>query len=115
MTGETITVTYPGGITTNDYGEEMSTSPVTETVDNVIVGPAQQSDATDAQRPYGTGSGYSLYFPRSWAYRSLRGATVKLAGSDSTWHVTGDPRPVYTDLAPTGYLPMAVTITTQEG
>lgn len=115
MTGETITITLPGKMTVNAYGEQTPASPTTLTVSNVIVGPYTQTDSTDTQRPYGTGSSLMLYFPRSWQWRSLRNATVRLSGSESVWRVVGDPRPIVTNLTPTSYLPVGVQITTEEG
>lgn len=115
MTGETVTISIPGEPTVNEMGEETQSDPTVVTVGDAIVGPSVQQDSQDKQRPYGTQSGYLLYLPRTWKWRSLRGATVTLSGSQTRWRVVGDPRPVITDLTPTGYWPVAIQITGEEG
>lgn len=110
-----MTILIPGTPAVNELGEETEGTPTAIQVENVIVCPQSQADSTDAQRPAGTSSGYTLYIPRAWPWRSLRRAHVMLRGSDVEWRVVGDPRPIRTDLHPTAYWPVGVQVVAEEG
>lgn len=85
---------------TDDLNNEI-TSTRTETVENVLVEPGNQSDASDATRPDGITVAYVLYFPRTYEFKGLRGATVEISGIDKPLHVIGDPRPIAGGIRPT--------------
>lgn len=85
---------------TDDLNNEI-TSTRTETVENVLVEPGNQSDASDATRPDGITVAYVLYFPRTYEFKGLRGATVEIGGIDKPLHVIGDPRPIAGGIRPT--------------
>lgn len=92
MRGETVKVLRytPTGET------DPAGSPVTkvdiESVGNVLVSPGAMSNATDSLRPDGVTVAFTCLFPRSYAYRSLRGAMVRIDSHD--YKVIGDPRPL---------------------
>ena len=102
MRGETVKVvrytptgeTDPGG------------SPVTK-VDIESV-----SNATDSIRPDGVTVAFTCLFPRSYAYRSLRGASVRINSHD--YEVIGDPRPLGGGMKPTAWN-LTVEVTDAEG
>lgn len=101
MHGETVIVhriVHTGE--TDDLNNE-TTSPRTETVENVLVEPGNQSDASDATRPDGITVAYVLYFPRTYEFNGLRGATVEISGIDKPLHAIGDPRPIAGGIRPT--------------
>lgn len=70
-----------------------------ETVENVLIQDGSQANATDPIRPDGVTVARTCHFPRSWPYRSLRGALVRIDGVEYT--VIGDPRPYTGGLTPT--------------
>lgn len=99
ITGETITLT-----TRSRNGVDEGNNPVwqndnPEQVGNVLIAPGDQSNAAGSIRPDGIQIAYTLYFPRSWRYRSLRGASIRIDQSD--YRVVGDPRPYRAGISPT--------------
>lgn len=112
MRGETIAV-----IRQVDSGEtDPSGAPVTttevETVDNVLVSPGSMSNAADSLRPEGVTVAFTCLFPRSYEFRSLRGARVRIDGHE--YKVLGDPRPLDGGMKPTAWN-MSVELTDSEG
>ena len=91
-------------------------SPVTkvdiESVDTVPVPPGAMSNATDSIRPDGVTVAFTCLFPRSYAYRSLRGASVRINSHD--YEVIGDPRPLGGGMKPTAWN-LTVEVTDAEG
>lgn len=78
-----------------------------------IVAPGSGSLSSDSLRPTGVECDRTMYLPRSWAWRSLRGARVEVDGTVFT--VVGDPAPVnVTAPAPTGWWPVAIPLVVQE-
>ena len=99
ITGETITLT-----TRSRNGVDEGNNPVwqddePEQVGNVLIAPGDQSNAAGSIRPDGIQIAYTLYFPRSWPYRSLRGASIRIDQAD--YRVVGDPRPYRAGISPT--------------
>lgn len=99
LAGETVTLA-----TRTANGTDAGNNPVwrddpPEQVGNVLIAPGDQSNATGSVRPDGIRVDYTLHFPRTWEFRSLRGATVLIDGR--TYRVVGDPRPYRSGLTPT--------------
>lgn len=112
MRGETITLTrYEPSGEQDPAGMDVG-RPVTEQVDDVLVAPAAQSNATDAGRPDGITVVYDLYFPRTWEYKSLKDAIVTFGGH--SYEVVGDPRPLHGGMQPTRWN-MTVQVTDTRG
>lgn len=88
--GETITVLRPTKGEPDPFGQETRTW-TEEHVDNVLVAEGTGTNSTDATRPDGITVSKSLSFPRTWAYRSLRGCKIRIDTVEYT--VLGDPRP----------------------
>lgn len=101
MHGETVIVHRVADTGEADDLNNEITAAKTETVKNVLVEPGNQSDATDATRPDGITVAYVLYFPRTYRFEGLRGATVEIGGVDKPLHVIGDPRPIDGGIRPT--------------
>lgn len=100
MRGETVTLirrerrgTDPGG---DAIWETTQTS-----VDNVLVSDGDQSNLAGSTRPDGIIVAKTLSFPRTFAYSSLRGTSVRIDGVD--YPVIGDPRPYDGGLTPTDW------------
>lgn len=83
-----------------------------ETVTDVLVAPGGQSNSSDGLRPDGVTVAFTLCFPRAWAYRSLKGASVLIDGR--AYRVIGDPRPLDGGLTPTRWN-MQVEVKAEEG
>lgn len=98
--GETITLVsrVANGV---DEGGDTVWKTVTETVDNVVVVPGVQANSAEANRPDGVQVAFTLYFPRSFDYRSLRGCMVRLPDMPDDYKVIGDPRPYRAGIEPT--------------
>lgn len=99
LTGESIEL-----VTRTSRGEDEGGNPVwvddrPERVDNVLIAPGDQTNPTGSIRPDGIEVAYTLYFPRSWAFRSLRGADIRI--DDARYRVIGDPRPYRPGVSPT--------------
>lgn len=97
---------------TDDMNDPTFTDLEPETITNVIVADGAQSNAGEPERPQGIDVARTLYLPRAWPWRSLRGASVTIDGT-SYW-VLGDPHPVETNLTPTGHWPVAVQASTRK-
>lgn len=113
ITGEPITISTR---TTLDAllptGEHKTRTTVEATTG--ILTDSGQSTPGDAERPTGTHLTRVLYISRAWTVRSLKGATIT-TGDGTAWHVVGDPKPTTGGgMTPTGFHPMAVTITREE-
>ena len=63
-------------------------------------------------RPDGVTVAFTCLFPRSYAYRSLRGASVRINSHD--YEVIGDPRPLGGGMKPTAWN-LTVEVTDAEG
>ena len=74
--------------------------------------PVAMSNATDSIRPDGVTVAFTCLFPRSYAYRSLRGASVRINSHD--YEVIGDPRPLGGGMKPTAWN-LTVEVTDAEG
>lgn len=98
MRGETITLITrtPDGV---DEGNDPIWRTHEETIEDVLIEDGTQANATDSTRPYGASIDRTIHLPRTWPYKSLRGATVRIDGIEYT--VLGDPRPYTGGLTPT--------------
>ncbi|KFI97816.1 hypothetical protein [Bifidobacterium stellenboschense] len=99
MHGETVTVTYRVDTGERDGGNNPVWREETERVDDVLVKPGADSNASDSTRPEGVTVALTCAFPRAWPYRPLRGAIVTVRGHD--YQVVGDPLPADGGLTPT--------------
>lgn len=99
MRGETVTVTWRTDTGDRDGGNNPIWAEESETVDDVLVKPGADANASDSTRPEGITVALTCAFPRAWAYRSLRGALVTVRGRD--YQVVGDPIPVDGGMQPT--------------
>jgi hypothetical protein len=112
MRGETVKVVRYTPTGENDPGGSPVTNVDIESVDNVLVSPGGMSNATDSLRPEGVTVAFICLFPRSYAYRSLRGARVRIDSHD--YKVIGDPRPLDGGMKPTAWN-LKVEVTDSEG
>ena len=112
MRGETVKVVRYTPTGETDPGGSPVTKVVIVSVDNVLVSPGAMSNATDSIRPDGVTVAFTCLFPRSYAYRSLRGASVRITSHD--YEVIGDPRPVGGGKKPTAWN-LTVEVTDAEG
>ena len=96
--GETITILRRVNGDPDSFGASSSTI-TQEHVDNVLITDGTGSNSTDSTRPDGITVAKTLYFPRSWEYKSLRGCQIRIDGQDHT--VIGDPRPYKGGITPT--------------
>ena len=108
MRGETVKVMRYTPTGETDPGGSPVTKVDIESVDNVRVSPGARSNATDSSRP----DGVTVAFTRSYAYRSLRGASVRINSHD--YEVIGDPRPLGGGMKPTAWN-LTVEVTDAEG
>ena len=108
MRGETVKVMRYTPTGETDPGGSPVTKVDIESVDNVLVSAGAMSNATDSIRP----DGVTVAFPRSYAYRSLRGASVRINSHD--YEVIGDPRPLDGGMKPTAWN-LTVEVTDAEG
>lgn len=111
MHGETVTIKSRTA-TEADPFNDPTYSESTEQVDNVLVAQGSQSNSTDSTRPDGVQVAFTLYFPRSWAYRSLKGDSVLIDGNE--YKVVGNPRPYDGGLHPTQWN-LEVEVSESEG
>lgn len=109
--GEQITITRRQTTGRDGFNNPITTTS-SETVDNVLIAPGSQSNNTDSLHPEGVTVAYTLYFPRSWEYKSLRGCTIRIDGIDYT--VIGDPRPWDGGMTPTQWN-LVVTVSDKRG
>ncbi|WP_236023765.1 hypothetical protein [Bifidobacterium miconis] len=110
--GEQVTVTWRVDSGERDGGMNPIWREESETVDDVLVKPGADSNATDSNRPEGVTVVLTLAFPRTWTYRSLRGAIVTVHGHG--YQVVGDPLPVDGGITPTRWN-LTVELTDSEG
>ena len=101
MRGETVTVVRYTPTGETDPGGSPVTKDDIESVGNVLVSPGAMSNATDSLRPDGVTVAFTCLFPRSYAYRSLRGASIRIDEHD--YKVIGDPRPLDGGMKPTAW------------
>lgn len=113
MKGITITITYPGEEKRNKLGELISEPGETQKVDDVLILPPTTTDLANFEHGEGVGLSGIVYLPRTWQYRSLRGATI--SHQFGTFTVIGDPVPAQTGLKPTRWLAMPVYVSREEG
>lgn len=101
MNGRTITIIRYEPTGDTDPTGRPATTPAEETVDDVLVAPGSQSNATDPTRPDGVTVAFTLHLPRSYTVgmTSLRGAHVRI--DDAEYEVIGDPHPYDGGLNPT--------------
>ena len=101
MNGRTITIIRYETTGDKDPTGRPVAKPVEETVDDVLVAPGSQSNATDSTRPDGVTVAFTLHLPRSYTVgmTSLRGAHVRI--DDAEYEVIGDPHPYDGGLKPT--------------
>lgn len=111
MRGETITVIrrIPAGV---DEGNDPVYETVEESVDNVLVGPPSNANASDSTRPEGIEISHDLLFPRAYTGGPLRGCDILLRGR--RYRVVGDPLPVDGGMTPTLWN-QTVPVTRSEG
>lgn len=112
MRGETVKVMRYTPTGETDPGGSPVTKVDIESVDNVLVSPGAMSNATNSIRPDGVTVAFTCLFPRSYAYRSLRGASVRINSHD--YEVIGDPRPLDGGMKPTAWN-LTVEVTDAEG
>ncbi|TPF93623.1 hypothetical protein BW14_05020 [Bifidobacterium sp. UTBIF-68] len=96
----------------DEMNEQTPIDPPAETIADVIVTDGGQANAGETERPLGVDTARTIYLPRAWEWRSLKGATVTIDGT--RYRVVGDPHPVRTNLTPTRHWPVAVQVSTQE-
>nr|WP_169241894.1 hypothetical protein [Bifidobacterium sp. DSM 109959] len=112
MHGEQVTVTWRVDTGERDGGNNPIWREEPETVDDVLVKPGAQDNASDSTRPEGVTVALTLAFPRLWTYRSLKGALVDVRGH--AYQVIGDPLPVDSGITPTRWN-LLVEVTDSEG
>lgn len=78
----------------------------------MLVSPGAMSNATDSLRPDGVTVAFTCLFPRSYEFRSLRGAGVRIDGHE--YKVIGDPRPLGGGMKPTAWN-LTVEVTDTKG
>lgn len=81
---------------TIDYDEDYDRVGKTEdeTVDNVLIAPGNTSDIDGQPHFSGVNVDFTLGFPKTYSYKSLRGCTITLpAPWNVTGRVIGDPVP----------------------
>ncbi|TCD53767.1 hypothetical protein EJ419_07315 [Alloscardovia theropitheci] len=111
MRGETVTVIYKRESTVDPFGASVYEQ-VFESVPNVLVAPGAQSNSTENTHPDGITVAYTLYFPRAWKFKSLRGCLIRI--DDNEYTVIGDPRPYNAGLTPTAWN-LVVQVADKEG
>ncbi|RBP98671.1 hypothetical protein CRD60_00935 [Bifidobacterium aemilianum] len=99
MTGETITITTRSPHGQDDGHDTIWQDDAPESVGHVLIAPGSQSNSDESTDPDGVQVAYTLYMPRQWPYRSLKGARVTIGGHEYT--VVGDPRPYRPGTSPT--------------
>ena len=100
MRGETVTLVERVKSSVDPGGDAVWAT--TETpVDNVMVADGDQDNLAGSIRPDGIVVAKTMYFPRSFAYHSLRGASVRIDGVD--YPILGDPRPYDGGMKPTDW------------
>lgn len=97
IVGETITVLHPSTDATDPFGAPIKEF-VEESVENVVIHPAEPSDYTDTNRPDGALIQWVLHFPKSYT-ASLRECRVVVRGE--TYDIEGDPMPYMNENTPT--------------
>ncbi len=112
MRGETVKVVRYTPTGETDPGGSPVTKVDIESVGNVLVSPGAMSNATDSLRPDGVTVAFTCLFPRSYAYRSLRGASIRIDEHD--YKVIGDPRPLDGGMKPTAWN-LKVEVTDSKG
>lgn len=112
MRGETVKVLRYTPTGENDPAGSPVTKVDIESVGNVLVSPGAMSNATDSLRPDGVTVAFTCLFPRSYEFRSLRGAGVRIDGHE--YKVIGDPRPLGGGMKPTAWN-LTVEVTDTEG
>ena len=112
MRGETVKVVRCTPTGETDPGGSPVTKDDIESVGNVLVSPGAMSNATDSLRPDGVTVAFTCLFPRSYAYRSLRGASIRIDEHD--YKVIGDPRPLDGGMKPTAWN-LKVEVTDSKG
>ena len=112
MRGETVKVVRYTPTGETDQGGSPVTKVDIESVGNVLVSPGAMSNATDSLRPDGVTVAFTCLFPRSYEFRSLRGAGVRIDGHE--YKVIGDPRPLGGGMKPTAWN-LTVEVTDAEG
>ncbi len=111
MNGETVTLIRRTE-TGRDLGGDIIWQRSETLVPDVLVADGSQSSAADSIRPDGITVDKTLYFPREFAYESLRGCWVRVDGHEYT--VLGDPRPYRGGLNPTRWN-LKVEVTSERG
>lgn len=92
MVGNTVTVITSE--TTYDENKDRVIVPKEEVVENVLIAPGNTSDINAAEHFSGVKIDFTLGFPKTFEYKSLREAQVKLpAPWNVTGRVIGDPIP----------------------
>lgn len=112
MRGETVKVVRYTPTGETDTGGSPVTKVDIESVGNVLVSPGAMSNATDSLRPDGVTVAFTCLFPRSYEFRSLRGAGVRIDGHE--YKVIGDPRPLGGGMKPTAWN-LTVEVTDTKG
>ncbi len=107
--GETISVLRPSTNSQDPFG-----APVVEyseeSVDNVVIHPADPSDYTDTNRPEGAIIQWVLHFPKTYT-ESLRECKVVVRGG--TYDIEGDPMPFMDVNTPTPWNRRAYALRTE--
>lgn len=110
--GESVLVMYRIDTGRRDGGNDPIWETDTEVVDDVLVKPGADANATDSNRPEGVTVALTCAFPRTWQYRSLRNAVIGVRGH--AYQVVGDPIPVDGGLTPTRWN-LSVELTDSRG
>lgn len=116
MKGETVTVLFPVFNGVDALNNPIEAEPKEEQVENVLVSPGSgasaNANADSELQPYGIEVSRICYFPRSWTYKSLRGAKIRIRGRE--YSVLGDPEPLDGGMSPTAWN-LEVDVTDKEG
>lgn len=110
--GQTIVITRRRTAGTDECNDPIIEDLRPETVRDAIVADARQANLTDPTRPQGTSTAKTVYLPRTWAWKTLKGARITIDGRD--YWVIGDPQPIHTNLTPTAWHPVAIDVETEE-
>ena len=102
LNGNTVTLHRP--TITYDADHDKVKTYTTETIPNVLIAPGKTSDVDEGAHDDGAEVIYTLGFPKTWQFQSVKGCLVTLpAPWSTTGKVIGDPQPNDLDNCPTDW------------
>lgn len=102
LNGKTITLHRPTVTYDADHDKVKTYTP--ETIDNVLIAPGKTSDVVSDAHDDGVEVLYTLGFPKTWQFQSVKNCLVTLpAPWNYTGKVIGDPMPNDIDNCPTDW------------